>query len=175
MRFRYHEIPTLPPLAWSARVDRGSDAVSVFHGKFVETHSRGFVEGAWDDSFASLNFTAATIVTGTGGILEHDRVRFTSSTDPHGPLFSIVKAGSVYVSNSPAFVMTVAGEEPDDIYPFYDYDFLRIYRQGLYCPNGRLRLRSATRLGVHFLTIITVDERGSVKFDSHRLCEPPRD
>jgi hypothetical protein len=64
MLFRYHEIPTLPPLAWGARVDRGGDAVLVFHGMFVETHSRGFIEGAWDDSFASLNFTAATIVAG---------------------------------------------------------------------------------------------------------------
>ena len=175
MLFRYHEIPTLPPLAWGARVDRGREAVSVFHGKFVERHSRGFIEGAWDDSFASLNFTAATIVAGTGGILEHDRVRFSTSTDHHGPLFSIVKAGSVYVSNSPTFAMTLSGEEPDDIYPFCDYDLLSIYRQGLYCPNGRLKLRSATRLGVHFFTIITVDVRGSVKFDSHRLCEPPRD
>jgi hypothetical protein len=175
MLFRYHEIPTLPPLAWGACLDRGSDVVLVFHGMFVETHSRGFIEGAWNDSFASLNFTAATIVAGTGGILEHDRVRFSTSTDRLGPLFSIVKDGSVYVSNSPAFVMTMSGEEPDDIYPFYDYDFLRIYRQGLYCPNGHLRLRSATRLGVHFSTIITVDERASVRFDSHRLCELPRD
>src|SRR5262249_10929909 len=162
MPFQYHEIPTLPPLAWGARVDRGSDVVRVFHGMLVETHPRGFIEGAWDDSFASLNFTAATIVAGTGGMLEHSRVRFTSSTDPHGPLFSIVKADSTYVSNSPAFVMTLSGEEPDDIYPFYDYDLLRIYRQGLYCPSGRLRLRSASTLRVHFMTIITVDERGSM-------------
>ena len=75
MLFQYHEIPTLPPLAWCARVDRGSDAVLVFHGRFVETHSRGFIEGAWDDSFASLNFIAATIVAGTGRILEHDSRR----------------------------------------------------------------------------------------------------
>jgi len=175
MLFRYHEIPTLPQLAWCARVDRARGAVSVFHGALVETHSRGFIEGAWDDSFASLNFIAATVVAGTGGSLEHDQVRFSTSTDHLGPLFSIVKDSSVYVSNSPAFVMTMSGEEPDDIYPFYDYDILRIYRQGLYCPNGRLRLGSGIRLGVHFSTIITIDERGAVRFDSHRLCEPPRD
>src|SRR5438046_2601793 len=79
-------------------VHRGGDAALVFRGMFVETHSRGFIEGAWNDSFASLNFTAATIVAGTGGILEHDRVRFSTSTDRLGPLFSIVKDGSVYVS-----------------------------------------------------------------------------
>src|ERR1700756_4242677 len=114
MLFRYHEIPTLPPLAWGARVDRGSDVVPVFHGMFVETHSRGFIEGAWDGSFGSLNFTTATIFAGTGGIRGEGRVRLTTSTDHHGPLFSIVKAGSAYVSNSPAFVITMSGEEPDD-------------------------------------------------------------
>ena len=54
MRFRYHEIPTLPPLAWGARLDRGGEAVWVFHGMFVETHSRGFIEGAWDDFESDL-------------------------------------------------------------------------------------------------------------------------
>ncbi len=86
-----------------------------------------------------------------------------------------VPAQTISVHSSPAFVMTLSGEEPDDIYPFYDYDLLHIYRQGLYCPNGHLRLRSAIPLRVHFTTIITIDERGSLRFDSHRLCEPPRD
>ncbi len=175
MLFRYHLIPSLPPLAWCARVNPPSDAVAVFHGTRVETHPRGFIEGAWDGAFASLDFTAATIVAGTGGVLERDRVRFSASTDQLGPLFSIAKAGSIYVSNSPAFAMIAAGEEPDAIYPFYPYDLLRIYRQGLYCPDGRLTLHSRNALHVHFTTIITIDARGSVGFESHRLCEPPRD
>jgi len=45
----------------------------------------------------------------------------------------------------------------------------------LYCSNGHLRLRSAIALRVHFTTIITIDQRGSIRFDAHRLCEPPRD
>jgi hypothetical protein len=69
----------------------------------------------------------------------------------------------------------VAHEAPDDIYPFYAYDLVRIYRQGLYCLDGRLRLRSSTALHVHFAAILTVDCRGSVTFDTHRLCEPPCD
>lgn len=175
MQFRYHPISTLPSLAWYARVDRGSETVPVFHGMSVETRPEGFIEGAWDDRFASLNFIAATVVAGTGGIAEHDRIRFSTSTDHLGPLFSIVKGSSVHVSNSPAFVLTMAEEEPDDIYPFYDHDILRIFRQGLYCPHGRLTLKSSIALGVHFSTIISVDQHGSVGFDSHRLCVRPRD
>jgi hypothetical protein len=71
--------------------------------------------------------------------------------------------------------MTMSEEGPDDIYPFYDHDILRIFRQGLYCPDGRLRLNSSTALGLHFSTIISVDQRGSVRFDTHQLCAPPRD
>lgn len=175
MRFRYHPIPTLPRLAWCARVHRGSDIISVLHGGWVETHPRGFVEGAWNDSFALLNFTAATIVCGTGGALEHGRVRFSTSTDQLGALFTIVKANSVYVCNSPAFVLTAAGEALDDIYPFYPYDLLRIFRQGLHRPDGHLRLRSRISLGVHFTTIINIDERGAVTFDAHRSGEAPGD
>jgi hypothetical protein len=48
MQFRYHQIWTLPSLAWYARVDRGSEAVPVFHGGSVETRAEGFIEGAWD-------------------------------------------------------------------------------------------------------------------------------
>ncbi len=175
MQFHYQEISTLPPLAWCARIDRRSEVVSLFHGNWVETRPDGFIEGAWDDAFAAFNFIAATIVAGTGGLAEPARVRFSSSTDHLGPLFSIVKRGSVFVSNSAAFVLTQAGEDPDDIYPFYAHDFLRIYRQGLYCPNGRIRLRSARTMGVHFSTIISVDPRCRMRFGSHPQGEAPAD
>ncbi|MEP7060972.1 MAG: hypothetical protein ABI881_01150 [Betaproteobacteria bacterium] len=175
MQFQNHEIPTLPSLAWCARVDRGSDVVAVFHGRLVEMRSNGFFEGTWNDSFASFNFTSATIVAGTGAIAEPDRIVFSGSTDHLGPLFSISKRGSVYVSNSPAFVLTMSEEEPDDIYPFYAYDFVRIFRRGLFCPNGHLRLRSATKLGLHYMTMITIDRTGRMAFEPHRLCEAPHD
>ncbi len=175
MQVRYHEISTLPPLAWGARIDRGSDVVAVFHGRLVETDARGFFEGMWNDSFASFNFTSATIVAGSGAMAGPDQLVFSSSTDHLAPLFSLTKRGSVYVSNSPAFVLSMSEEEPDDIYPFYEHDLVRIYRQGLFCPNGRLRLRSATKLGVHYMTLITIDRRLHMDFKPHRLCEAPHD
>ena len=175
MRFRYEEIRALPPLAWCARVDRGSEVVPVFHGSGVEAHPRGFFEGAWDGRFEMLGFTEASIVAGTGGTLVRDAVRFSASTDPSGPIFSIAKRGSIYVSNSPAFALTAADEETDDIYPFYAYDLLGIFRQGLRSPAGWLRLRSSTVLHVHFYTIVSVDSRGGLRFESHPLSEEPRD
>ena len=175
MRFQYHEVATLPPLAWCAHVSRGNDAVAVFHGSLVETQSRGFVEGMWNGTFASLDFTDATVVVATGALAHPHHLQFSTSTDHLSPLFSIAKGDSVYVSNSPTFVLSMSGEEPDPVYPFYPYDFVRIYRQGLFCPDGRLRLRSASKLGVHCMTLITIDERCRVSFQRHRLCEPPHD
>ena len=175
MQLRYREVTTLPQLAWCARMERGSGTADVFHGSLVETRPHAFVEGLWNGAFDAFDFAGATIVAATGGVAEHDRIRFSSSTDHLGPLFSISKRGVVYVSNSPAFVLTMAGEEPDDAYPFYAYDFVRIYRQGLFCPDGRLRLRSSATLGVHAMTIVSVDARGRMTFAPHRLCEAPHD
>jgi len=45
MEFRYHPIPSLPSLAWCAGIDRGSEAVPVFHGMSVEIRPEGFIEG----------------------------------------------------------------------------------------------------------------------------------
>jgi hypothetical protein len=175
MQLRHQEVSTLPPLAWCARVDRGNDTADVFHGNLVETRPHAFIEGLWNGPFDAFDFVGATIVAGTGGAAEPERVRFSTSTDHLGALFTIAKRGSVYVSNSPAFVLTVAEEALDDAYPFYGYDFVRIQRQGLFCPNGRLRLRSRAKLGVHFMTIIDVDARGRMTFEPHRLCAAPTD
>lgn len=175
MQFRYHLTDTLPPLAWCAQINKNSDTVVVFHGEMVETNPRGFVEGAWNDSFELLNFTEATVVCGSGGTLDDDNVRFSASTDLSCPLFSIVKDDSVFVSNSPVFIMTVAEEAPDALYPFYSYDLTAIWRQGLYCPNGELKLRPDVSLRVHFATTMSVDKEGSTQFKPHTLCDAPSD
>lgn len=175
MQFKYHKTDTLPSLAWCARVDNECDTVAVFHGEMVETDPRGFVEGAWNGSFEELDITSATVVCGTGGVLDDDTVRFSASTDSVCPLFSIVKDDSVFVSNSPVFVMAMAGEEPDPIYPFYSYDVTDIWCQGLYCPNGELKLSSDISLRVHFSTIMSADKHCSCQFEPHPLCDAPTD
>ena len=175
MQFKAYESPELPALAWCARVDRGKDEITLVHGSGVETRPHAFVEGAWDGDFTSLDFMDATIVCGTGGRAEDSQVRFSASTDRVCPLFSIARGDSVFVSQSPTFVMTMSGEAPDDLYPFYGHDFLSIGRQGLYCQSGKLRTRSGRSLRVHFGTIVTIDTGLRITFSPHRLCEVPRD
>jgi len=168
-------VPALPALAWCARVTPGTEAVPVFHGSQVEIHARGFVEGAWDGAFAAFDLARATVLCGTGATTAADGVRFYASTDQQGVLFSIRQRDSLVVSNSPSFALAVAGEALEPLYPFYVYDLLAIFRQGLYCPDGRLRLRSGNALRVHYTTVMAVSPRGEVRFEAHAACAPPGD
>src|SRR5690242_4077553 len=175
MVFRHVHVPALPALAWCARVTPGADVVHVFHGSRVETHARGFVEGAWNGAFEAFDLARATVLCGTGAAATVDGVRFYASTDQQGLLFSIRLRDGLVVSNSPAFALAASGETLDPIYPFYVYDLLAIFRQGLYCPDGRLRLRSGDALRVHYTTVMAVSPRGEVRFEAHAACAPPGD
>jgi hypothetical protein len=175
LQFRYHEVPTLPRLAWCARVTAGTDVVPLFHGAWVETSAAGFVEGAWNGAFEAFDLAAATVICGTAGTAATDHVRFFASTDQHGVLFSVRQGSTLFVSNSPAFVLTACDDAPDPIYPFYPYDLLAIFRQGLYCPDGRIRLRSGGALHVHYTTALSVSRQGEVRFHAQAPCAPPDD
>jgi hypothetical protein len=156
-------------------VRAADEVVPVFHGTQVETTARGFVEGAWNGAFDGFDLAAATVICGTGGTAGAGRVRFYASTDQYGLLFSVRTRDAVHVSNSPAFVLEMSGEEPDPIYPFYIYDLTAIFRQGLHCPDGRLRLRSGNTLHVHYTTVVSVERHGRVRFDRHPVDRVPID
>jgi hypothetical protein len=169
LKFNYIQVDSLPRLAWCARVEKGSDAVAVYHGAQVETCSDFFAEGAWNGGFNAEDFARATILCGTGGQLFDGGVRFVSSTDRCSPVFSIRKPDAVYVSNSPVFVLSVAGEKPDPIYPFYGYDLVRIWRQGLFCLDGKFRTMSGTPLCMHLCARMSLGPDLSVSFETHPL------
>ncbi len=175
MRFRYHLVDTLPPLAWCARIPKGTGLIDVFHGRGVEIFPHSFVEGAWDGPFEDGAFAMAKVIAGTGAVVTSESVRFTGSTDQLSPLFSIVHPGVVFVSNSPVFVLKVAGERLDPIYPFYTYDFLCIWRKGLYCPAGNLKTDSPNPLRVHFSTVVAIDPAGKISYSAHTHPGPPED
>lgn len=173
MIIKYNPLESLPQLAWGARIDKGADYVSVFHGTGVETNPSGFIEGAWNGKFASFNVINATIVCGTGAVSTGEGIRFFSSTDRFSPLYSIVLTDSIFVSNSPVFALSMVGMEPHHTYPFYTYDLLRIWRKGLYCLSGDLKTDSAESLRVHFSAIMTVNTHWAISFETHALCSTP--
>jgi len=174
MKFSFIEKPTIPPLAWYACIDPIEDAVTVYHGSLVEVNENGFFEGAWNAPLEEGPFENATVVVGTGGWLKGDVIQLGGSTDRLSPIFSIRKKGVLHVSNSPMFVMEAAGEKPRDGHPFYNYDLVSVWRRGLYCPSGKLKLATAT-LRIHFATILNIDRTARISYSLYPLGEPPSD
>lgn len=149
MRFEAREVTTLPPLAWCARLDRKAGTVTAWHGAAVEVDSAGLVDGAWDGPFGERDLAAARIICGTGLRVDGDTVRFFAGSDKRAPLYSLVQRGELHVSNSLPFVLAVAGEAPDEDYPFYAYDFLLAYRAGSTVGGRRLRTSGGGTLRLH--------------------------
>jgi hypothetical protein len=44
MRFRFSEMPSLPPLAWCACISRSSEDIQVYHGPRVEVAEDWYFE-----------------------------------------------------------------------------------------------------------------------------------
>ena len=175
LEWNLHPLASLPALAWCARVEPGNPEVTAWHGHSVETRRDLLVEGAWNGSFRESSPVDATVVCGTGAAIGDDGIRFFGSTDRLCPVFSIEKEGALFLSNSPIFVMSATGESPDPGYPFYMHDLVRIRRRGPSCLDGKLRLSSGNRMGVHIGTIVSVGQDGSVGYATHTLGRAPTD
>jgi hypothetical protein len=167
MKLQYIGVPSLPTLAWCALIRKNQEQVTLFHGAGVVTRPEAFVEGAWNGDFNQFNFLEASVMSGTGGQAEEDSIRFTGSTDRLNPLCSVDTPKTLYVSNSLLLAMSASGEEPDPIYPYYPYDLIKIWREGLFCQHGSFPLRSGRNLGIHFGTILEVKKDCSMKLESH--------
>lgn len=99
-RFSYHLSPDLPPLAWVATVSPETSAISVTHGRFVETHPHFFVEGAWAGDFEVGNLQESDTVFGSGGCLTDGSVTFSSCTATTDFLYHSDDIGNFAISNS---------------------------------------------------------------------------
>ena len=173
MNLKYIQANNLPKLAWCALLRKNSNRVDVYHGSQVETQPDFFAEGAWNGAFSAHDFLNATILSGTGAVCEPDQLHICTSTDKLSPVFSIRQADTVFISNSPLFALSAAGETPDPAYPFYAYDLLRIWRQGLNCPDGTFRTASGTPLHIHICTVMTIRCDLSISFETHPLEKAP--
>jgi hypothetical protein len=130
-RFDCRSVATLPRLAWCAEVRAGAEAITVWHGPWVEMHDDWIVEGAWDGEFREGRFDRALALAGTGARLEGADVVFFPPTHLFGRLWWMGDARRVLVSNSLAFLLVRAGDAPDPCYRDYAWDFVRCYRAGI--------------------------------------------
>jgi hypothetical protein len=153
-----HCDPTIPLLAWCARQVRGDGSLHVLHGTQVETGLDFIAAGAWDGRFDRDDLAGAHMLSGTAFWVEPKAVVFSSSSDTHGPLFSLRTGQQIFVSNSLFFLLRMTGTEPDPTEPFYALRIVRALRE---CWTGKrawLPLRSGKRVGLHFAQRLRVSK-----------------
>jgi hypothetical protein len=114
----YHEVATLPRLAWLAVVDRGGGRARVFHGSAVECRDRWMVEGVWDGDFAGGGFHDSAHFFGSGIRVEGDRLLFVPSSALVDRLLYCRHRGRVLVSNSLVLLLAFTHARLD---PGHDY------------------------------------------------------
>ena len=149
MRFEFIHCATLPRLAWCAHLRRGGGVASVYHGPWVETHDEWFVEGAWTGPFEKGELDEASFNVGSGGVVREGRAVFCTQTDMIERLYSLRIRGDLFISNSLAFVLAMASDEPDPYYPFYADRLHRYIKDGIHRKHRALHTRLGWQVALH--------------------------
>jgi len=127
MKLRYHNMPSIPQLAWCAQVAAASDDVDVWHGPSVETRPESFVEGIWDGDFSEHCFDGRCLM-GSGGLVRNGRIVFASPWHTLENIFLVVQDTRIAVSNSLPFLLEHCGLHLDVQYPGYHHALCSIRR-----------------------------------------------
>ena len=110
----FEEIPSLPSLAWLARVKAGT--VQVSHGRSVYVDDCGFFEGAWAGPPQVESVASATTVFGSGMVLEGAELIAVPPAHPFEPLYlANERDGTLVVSNSFVGLLQATGRELDPV------------------------------------------------------------
>ena len=150
MRFAFTRCDTLPRLSWCAHLRRGSEIAHVYHGSWIEVRGDWFVEGAWTGPFEQGALDTALSLVGSGGVIRGGRAVFCTQTDMIERLYSI-RTGrrNLYVSNSLAFVLAMAGDEPDPRYPFYRHKVRGYLLDGIHRKRKTIGTKRGQRVELH--------------------------
>jgi hypothetical protein len=162
MRLEFLPIPALPRLAWGACLRAGDPVVRVLHGGWVETRDDAFVEGAWDAPFREWGFDRAPDLAGSGGRVSTHGVCFASPGNMYERLQSVRADGTLYVSNSLAFVLALAGARFAPAHRHYYLDLLDHYRCGIGVTTKSLRLADGRAVALHDCCNLEVTPGGSI-------------
>lgn len=153
-----------PPLAWLARLEGSSNAVSVLHGAGVEIANDWFGEVVWGGEYAAGDIDRTDIVAGSGGRRRGGIVTFVSSGSTVDRLQTFTQGRTVWVSNSLACLLATVGAHVDPTYRGY-YDDAATVIHGL----DRYKRSLATSRGP--VDLVYFD---NVSWDGHNLRREPK-
>ena len=130
MRFVFQVVPKWPPLAWLAKCQTTSSAITIYHGSSVETSDDWFCEAVWAGDYGSGSFDQTDIVAGSGARLRAGNIVFVSSGAIHDRLHSLQMDDSLWVSNSLCCLLAAVDASADLTYLKYGEHFAS-FRYGL--------------------------------------------
>ena len=170
MRFSFHPIETLPKLSWCAVLRRGDESVQVFHGPWVETRDRFFVDGVWDGPFENGDIDTSSMLMGSGAKAIGDKVVFATPCHTLEKLHLYKTEEFVFVSSSMVFLLESAHRRLDMNYIPYEYDLLE-QMLGLKYNVGDIPLDNSDRMLL--CRYRNVEIGSDLEFRIHPKPEPP--
>lgn len=165
LNFELHFVrnASLPPLAWCAKLERGSSQVLVELGADVETGRDYFVEGAWNRPFDDPSFTDAEMMLGSAGLVGDGEVIFTPTTHTMERLHSLRLGDALFVSNSLAHLLAATGSRLDLRYDGYEPDLMSFLR-GRRKATKTIPLADGRRVSLHYHESFAVDHELAMRF-----------
>ena len=109
--FRYSFEPSLPPLAWLARIEHGSDAVSVSLGNSVRRDESAFFDGTWVGDAGLTSIQASTTAFGSGMVVGDDGLLVITPTHAMSGVYAVRTADELVVSNSLTALLAATNAE----------------------------------------------------------------
>jgi hypothetical protein len=167
MKFEYHQIDTLPKLAWCAIMSAGGNIATVYHGPWVEVNERFFVEGAWDGKFNEGDLSRA-FLAGSGATITAEGILFCTPSHVLSRLYFGHFHDRLYISPSLSFVLTQSNNELDLNHISYHADILKM-TQSLTANVGSIPLRNGRLNVAHFRNLLV---NGRLTVEPVRKPEP---
>jgi hypothetical protein len=137
---------SLPRLAWCAVLSTRHAKLVVHHGPWVEVNDSAFVEGAWSGDYSDMGFANANTFTGSGGMLRSNDLLIATPTHTSECIYALRLGTGLIFSNCLAFLLTIAEDDVDRSYQYYDIDIMSI---GLGLKRYRSSIPTALRNKVH--------------------------
>ena len=161
------EVPTWPKLAWYATWQRAGDTLHVWHGSAVEVRDDRIFEGVWNGRFEAGNFHTATAFSGSGLIVEGDRVTVVPTSFLTEGVFITADpfAEQPCASNSLLCWTQRTGTQLDPSHSTYFADFVEVMRAGWQPELPTLPLASGLQVGYVYLASWTVGPNGGHRAD----------
>ena len=166
--FDYKLSAGVSKLAWCAVVS-DQETVQVYHGSAIETHKKGFVEGAWDGKFEALDFDQANFFIGSGALInDAGELIFVAPSHTLERLYTLREKEHLYVSNSLPLLLTLSNNQLLPDYLYYERDLSTIL-YGLQDYTKQIPLSHNREFSMYYYCNLKIDQLDVIQLPKQPL------